>query len=216
LARFCIDVEDVPGIYPSWQDRLREVRGIYVLVDKETGQQYVGSAKGEDSLWGRFADYARTGHGGNVELKRRPGARYQVGVLQVVDESLPDHSIEQIETWWKRKLMTREHGLTRTDLLPSRWPMPVGAWPSSLSCRIPGGPGCRLPARHRSLNGRLAPGALSLTLRRLVEHLQRGDLIINQHRLAGRPWRNHGRIRTVRGRKLNGGESSWRGCQALA
>lgn len=113
FARFCVDVHDVPGIYPSWQERLREVKGVYVLVDKKTGQQYVGSAKGEESLWGRLSEYARTGHGGNVELKHRKEAQYQVGVLQVVDLSLPDHSIEEIESWWKRKLMTREHGLNR-------------------------------------------------------------------------------------------------------
>lgn len=113
FARFCVDVHDVPGIYPSWQERLSEVKGVYVLVDKKTGQQYVGSAKGEESLWGRLSEYARTGHGGNVELKHHKEARYQVGVLQVVDLSLPDHSIEEIESWWKRKLMTREHGLNR-------------------------------------------------------------------------------------------------------
>jgi hypothetical protein len=113
FGQFCIDVHDLPGIYPSWQERLREVKGIYVLVDKKTGQLYVGSAKGEESLWGRFSDYARTGHGGNVELKQRKGAQYQIGILQVVDMSLPDHSIEEIESWWKRKLMTREHGLNR-------------------------------------------------------------------------------------------------------
>jgi hypothetical protein len=92
FARFCVDVHDVPGIYPSWQERLREVKGVYVLVDKKTGQQYVGSAKGEESLWGRLSEYARTGDGGNVELKHRKEARYQVGVLQVVDLNLPDHS----------------------------------------------------------------------------------------------------------------------------
>ena len=70
-----------------------------MLVDKNTGQQYIGSAKGEDSLWGRFSDYARTGHGGNLELKHRQGAEYQVGVLQIVDLSLPDHSIEELESW---------------------------------------------------------------------------------------------------------------------
>lgn len=111
FARFCVDIHDVPGMYPGWQERLREVKGIYVLVDKDTGKQYVGSAKGEDSLWGRFSDYARTGDGGNVELSK--DAQYQIGVLQVVDQSLPDHSIEEIEGWWKRKLMSREHGLNR-------------------------------------------------------------------------------------------------------
>ena len=70
-------------------------------------------SQGEDSLWGRFSDYARTGHGGNAELRHRAGAQYQIAVLQVVDMSLPDHSIEEIEGWWKRKLMSREHGLNR-------------------------------------------------------------------------------------------------------
>ncbi len=42
-----------------------------------------------------------------------PGAQYQIAVLQVVDVLLPDHSIEEIESWWKRKLMSREHGLNR-------------------------------------------------------------------------------------------------------
>ena len=46
-------------------------------------------------------------------MKQRKDTRYQIGVLQVVDLSLPDHSIEEIESWWKRKLMTREHGLNR-------------------------------------------------------------------------------------------------------
>ena len=63
FSQFCMDVHDLPEIYPSWKERLQQVKGIYVLVDKKTGQQYVGSAKGEDSLWGRFWDYARRGHG---------------------------------------------------------------------------------------------------------------------------------------------------------
>jgi hypothetical protein len=46
-------------------------------------------------------------------LKQRQGAEYQVGVLQVVDLSLPDHNIEEIEGWWKRKLMSGEYGLNR-------------------------------------------------------------------------------------------------------
>lgn len=113
FSQICVQVERVPDLPLTWQDRLREVKGIYVLVDRATGQQYVGSAKGEDSLWGRFSDYARTGDGGNVELKNRKGAQYQIGVLQVVDTSFPDHRIEEIEGWWKRKLMSREHGLNR-------------------------------------------------------------------------------------------------------
>lgn len=88
FSEFCIDVDQVLGLYPSWQERLREVKGIYVLVDKATGEQYVGSAKGEESLLARFMAYAQTGHGGNVELRRRKGAKYQIGVLQVVNLEL--------------------------------------------------------------------------------------------------------------------------------
>jgi hypothetical protein len=43
-----------------------------------------------------------------VELNLHKGARYQIGVLQVVDLSLLDRSIEEIEGWWKRKLMSRD------------------------------------------------------------------------------------------------------------
>src|SRR5712691_3752800 len=113
FSKFCVDVDQIPGLYSSWQQRLREVKGIYVLVDKNTGDQYVGSAKGEESLLARFMAYAQTGHGGNVELRRRKGARYQVGVLEVVNLALPDRRIEEIEAWWKHKLLTREFGLNR-------------------------------------------------------------------------------------------------------
>jgi hypothetical protein len=40
------------GLYPSWQDGLDAIKGIYLLVDKETGEQYVGSAKGGGRLLG--------------------------------------------------------------------------------------------------------------------------------------------------------------------
>jgi len=113
FSKFCIDVDQISGLYSSWQERLREVKGIYLLVDKTTGDQYVGSAKGEESLLARFMAYAQTGHGGNVELRRRKGARYQVGVLEVVNLALPDRRIEEIEASWKRKLLTREFGLNR-------------------------------------------------------------------------------------------------------
>lgn len=94
----------------SWQEVLKSVRGVYALICKETGKIYVGSAKGEESLWGRFLDYARTGHGGNIELKRRGPKPYQVTVLEVVSSS-DVLRIEQIEEAWKNKLMSRTFGL---------------------------------------------------------------------------------------------------------
>ena len=113
FVQFCVNLEDLPGLYTSWQAILRAVKGIYLLVDRETGEQYVGSAKGEESLLARWMNYAESGHGGNVGLRPRKGAKYQASVLQVFDITSPDQRIEAVESMWKDKLGTRIHGLNR-------------------------------------------------------------------------------------------------------
>jgi hypothetical protein len=83
------------------------------LVCEETGKQYVGSAKGDQSLLGRFLDYARDGHGGDVGLRehaRRHPRRYQMTVLAVLNA---DYELLTVENAWKEKLMTRQFGLNR-------------------------------------------------------------------------------------------------------
>jgi hypothetical protein len=111
FTRFCCDIEQIEAIPLAWQEVLKHVRGVYLLVCKDTGKQYVGSARGEESLFGRFCDYAKTGHGGNVELKRLGQTNFQVTVLEVVNSDTQE--IEQIEEAWKRKLMSRKFGLNR-------------------------------------------------------------------------------------------------------
>jgi hypothetical protein len=111
FTRFCCDIGHLEAIPLSWQEVLKHVRGVYLLVCKETGRQYVGSAKGEESLWGRFSEYARTGHGGNVELRRLGLKNLQATVLEVVNSDTQE--IEQIETAWKMKLMSRQFGLNK-------------------------------------------------------------------------------------------------------
>jgi hypothetical protein len=109
-------VDEIPALPNGWQQVLRSVKGIYLLVDVDSGQQYVGSAKGADSLLGRWLDYAAGGDGGDVALKAAAGGgrrSYQVSVLEVVDENTPDDTIEQIESYWKNKLLSREFGLNR-------------------------------------------------------------------------------------------------------
>ena len=55
---------------PSWRAALANIAGVYVIADRETGYQYMGSAYGGVGLWERWSQYARTGHGGNSELRR--------------------------------------------------------------------------------------------------------------------------------------------------
>ena len=114
FREFVRPVDDIPTLPHGWQQVLRAVKGVYLLVDVESGQQYVGSAKGADSLLGRWLEYANGGDGGDVRLKAvaRHGRRqYQVSVLEVVDGNTPDDTIEQIESYWKSKLLTRRFGL---------------------------------------------------------------------------------------------------------
>lgn len=86
------------------------MKGVYLLVDKENGERYVGSATGPKASGGRFHAYAETGHGGNVELKSRGRRPYRVSVLQI---GTFDHDILQAEAAWKTKLMTRPRQCTR-------------------------------------------------------------------------------------------------------
>lgn len=107
-------VSDIPTLPSGWQQVLRSVKGVYLLVDLDSGHQYVGSAKGADSLFGRWMEYATDGHGGNLGLRKAASGgqrRYQVSVLEVVDENTPDATIEQIESFWKNKLLSRSFGL---------------------------------------------------------------------------------------------------------
>ena len=110
FREFVHPVDDLATLPNGWQQVLRSVKGIYLLVDLDSGQQYVGSAKGADSLFGRWMDYANGGDGGDTGLKRaakQGRRRYQVSVLEVVDAHTPDETIEQVESYWKYKLLSR-------------------------------------------------------------------------------------------------------------
>jgi hypothetical protein len=116
FREFVRAVDEVPSLPSGWQQVLRSVKGVYLLVDVDSGCQYVGSAKGADSLLGRWLNYADGDDGGDVALKAaaKGGRRnYQVSVLEVVDENIPDDTIEQIESYWKNKLLSRRFGLNR-------------------------------------------------------------------------------------------------------
>jgi hypothetical protein len=91
----------------------RSSKGIYLLTCPGTKEQYVGSATGEDGFWGRWLEYAQTGHGGNVALKSRDSSYYQVSILEVAGTASTTADILTMEHWWKHKLQTKEMGLNR-------------------------------------------------------------------------------------------------------
>lgn len=102
----------------SWKAALGNVAGVYVITDTSDGRQYVGSAYGGDGLWTRWTAYARTGHGGNKELREllaRRGAGHaenlQFSILEVCDLNAGDEFVIGRESHWKDVLKTREFGL---------------------------------------------------------------------------------------------------------
>lgn len=104
----------IEALYPSWIQVLRAARGIYLLVHRESGQQYVGSACGVDGFYGRWSGYA-DGHGGNVALKQlgAPAEAFDVTILEVAGSDYGDEAILERESLWKQKLGTRVKGLNR-------------------------------------------------------------------------------------------------------
>src|SRR4029079_8207486 len=58
---FQLALNEVEGMYASWVQVLRNARGVYLLVRRKTGEQYVGAACGADGFFGRWLTY-QDGH----------------------------------------------------------------------------------------------------------------------------------------------------------
>ncbi len=104
----------------SWKSALSNVKGIYLIADKLTGKQYVGSAYGEECIWQRWFEYAKNGHGGNKELKElllNNGEDYKYNfkysILEVCNMNLGNEYIISRESYWKEVLQTRKFGLNK-------------------------------------------------------------------------------------------------------
>lgn len=107
---FHCEADELATLPLEWRSMLSHTKGVYLLIDlDDAGKQYVGSAKGNDSLLGRLLGYAGGGTNGNRGLKR--GHRYKVSVLEPVAMLTPDQTIEAVENQWKDRLGTRTYGL---------------------------------------------------------------------------------------------------------
>jgi hypothetical protein len=105
--------------YAAWRTALGSVQGIYLIADTSTGQLYVGKADGAERILGRWAAYARDGHGGNIALRDLAGLdssharHFQFSILRVFGPSVPTAEVDEAESHYKRALLTRQHGLNR-------------------------------------------------------------------------------------------------------
>ena len=105
------------AVYESWHTALSSVYAVYLIVDTESGMQYVGSAYGGGGLFERWKCYVETFHGGNVRMKKllekHPDRyrRFQFSILQILPKTVTEDSVIETEALYKRKLMSIQFGL---------------------------------------------------------------------------------------------------------
>ena len=94
-----------------WHTKLSDCNCIYAISDSKTGKLYIGSTYNRSGIWGRWKDYAKTGHGDDVELVKLLKADpdyakkyFTWSILQVLPLSIQDVKAIEIETLWKNKL----------------------------------------------------------------------------------------------------------------
>lgn len=105
--------------YAQWRTALRSVQGIYLITDTKTGKLYVGKADGAERFLGRWSEYARNGHGGNVALRELAGSdatharHFRFSILRVFSPSAPAALVDAAETHFKKALLSRQLGHNR-------------------------------------------------------------------------------------------------------
>lgn len=112
-----VEILTRPKAHRDWIRALSSVGAIYLIADRRTGNQYVGSAAGAGGLLTRWQTYVKTGHGGNKRLRNllfsnpRRVRDLEFTVLQILDKSTAEKEALDREALFKRKLGTRAFGL---------------------------------------------------------------------------------------------------------
>jgi hypothetical protein len=101
----------------EWKSKLECCNCIYLILDKSNGLHYIGSTYNKEGIWGRWAAYAETGHGGDVALKELlrndpdyAKKNFQWCILETLPLRILDSQAIDRESLYKRKFGTREFG----------------------------------------------------------------------------------------------------------
>jgi len=106
-----------PDSNREWEQKLGAVGGIYLITDSKTGKQYVGSAYGNKGIWGRWMVYSKTGHGGNIQLKKLLKNKksyfksFRFTILRTLPKTLTSREVIEYEVIYKDKLGSKAFGL---------------------------------------------------------------------------------------------------------
>ena len=101
----------------QWKTALSSVYGVYLILNKKNGMQYVGSAYGNEGIWGRWSTYVRNKHGNNKLIKELLNSHpnhykhFQFSILNIVPNTAMKEEVLQLEAKNKEKLGSRVFGL---------------------------------------------------------------------------------------------------------
>ncbi len=107
-----------PDANKLWHQMLSSVAGIYLIRDRSTGKQYVGSAYGKEGILNRWKTYVDKNMKENkdlIELSNNNNEDYKYNfsftILRTLPKTLSDKEVIKIENFYKEKLGSKEYGL---------------------------------------------------------------------------------------------------------
>ncbi|MCW1913990.1 GIY-YIG nuclease family protein [Luteolibacter sp. GHJ8] len=104
-----------PRLHRDWKTALSASAGIYRIVDHDSGKIYIGAAYGIDGIWGRWSNYALTGHGGNKLLIGLDAHKFQWSIIRTLSGSMSAKEIIRIERIEMAKHGSKAIGLNSPD-----------------------------------------------------------------------------------------------------
>ncbi|MDG1287946.1 MAG: GIY-YIG nuclease family protein [Rickettsiales bacterium] len=123
LLNFVLDFDELqkltanPEANADWRHHLSAVNGIYLILDSNTGQQYIGSACGNEGIWQRWRNYAASKTGGNKELiallerDSNYQRHFRYSILQPLPSNVTQKEVVRVENLYKEKFGSRAFGL---------------------------------------------------------------------------------------------------------
>ncbi|MBN2893297.1 MAG: GIY-YIG nuclease family protein [Bacteroidales bacterium] len=109
-----------PQTHSKWYESLTRLQAVYMILDKKTGNQYIGTTYGQNGLWQRWENYAKGDFtGGNkelIDLKEKDNNfhdNFQYSILEVLSKNASQKECVDAESLWKEKLGTRTFGLNK-------------------------------------------------------------------------------------------------------
>lgn len=112
----------------TWREHLSTVYGVYLITDTKTGKQYVGSAYGDNGIYGRWSVYLSEGYDkSELEAGQYPNKRlkeivdkkgieyikkhFQYSILEIFSKNeIGKQKALNREKYWKNVLKSKEFG----------------------------------------------------------------------------------------------------------